>query len=111
MIFETPKKILNIGITNVRFGENVTIVEPVNLYGCSIAANCFVGPFVEILIQRQPAILMQLNQSETLEVRICPTAVRDINQSVWVLPNRVAKKTDGPPLDRIEMTSERCPAR
>jgi acetyltransferase-like isoleucine patch superfamily enzyme len=48
MIFKTPKKILNVGITNVRFGENVTIVEPVNLYGCSIAANCFIGPFVEI---------------------------------------------------------------
>lgn len=36
------------GIVNVQFGEHVMVVEPVNLYGCSIAANCFVGPFVEI---------------------------------------------------------------
>lgn len=35
-------------IVNVQFGENVKIVEPVNIYGCSIGNNCFVGPFVEI---------------------------------------------------------------
>ena len=33
---------------NVRFGENVTVVEPSNLYGCTIGENAFVGPFVEI---------------------------------------------------------------
>lgn len=36
------------GIKDVLFGENVTIVEPVNLYGCRIGDDCFVGPFVEI---------------------------------------------------------------
>lgn len=36
------------GIVNVQFGENVKIVEPVNIYGCSIGSNVFVGPFVEI---------------------------------------------------------------
>ena len=35
-------------IKNVKFGENVKIVEPINIYGCSIADNCFIGPFVEI---------------------------------------------------------------
>lgn len=35
-------------IRNVRFGENVTVVEPVNLYECQIGDECFVGPFVEI---------------------------------------------------------------
>ncbi len=35
-------------IVDVKFGENVKIVEPVNMYGCSIGNNCFVGPFVEI---------------------------------------------------------------
>ena len=35
-------------IKNVKFGKNVTIVEPVNLYGCEIQDNCFIGPFVEI---------------------------------------------------------------
>lgn len=38
----------NSGIKNVQFGENVRIVEPVNLYGCSIGNNSFVGPFTEI---------------------------------------------------------------
>ncbi len=33
---------------DVQFGENVTVVQPVNLYGCSIGSNSFVGPFVEI---------------------------------------------------------------
>jgi acetyltransferase-like isoleucine patch superfamily enzyme len=38
----------NIGIVNVNFGENVTIVQPVNIYGCNIGEDTFVGPFVEI---------------------------------------------------------------
>ena len=36
------------GIVDVSFGERVTVVEPVNLYGCGIGDDCFVGPFVEI---------------------------------------------------------------
>lgn len=35
-------------IRNVQFGENVTLIEPVNLYECSIGDNSFVGPFTEI---------------------------------------------------------------
>ena len=38
----------SISIKDVSFGSNVTIVEPVNLYGCSIGNDSFVGPFVEI---------------------------------------------------------------
>tara|TARA_B100001063_G_C16702030_1_gene523092 strand:- start:380 stop:838 length:459 start_codon:yes stop_codon:yes gene_type:complete len=33
---------------NVKFGKGVKIVEPVNLYGCSLGNNVFIGPFVEI---------------------------------------------------------------
>src|SRR5579871_1206159 len=36
------------GIVDVKFGENVAIVEPVNLYGCILGDNAFIGPFVEI---------------------------------------------------------------
>jgi acetyltransferase-like isoleucine patch superfamily enzyme len=35
-------------IRDVIFGNNVTIIEPVNLYGCRIGDGCFVGPFTEI---------------------------------------------------------------
>jgi acetyltransferase-like isoleucine patch superfamily enzyme len=35
-------------IKNVTLGLNVSIVEPVNLYGCSIGNNVKIGPFVEI---------------------------------------------------------------
>ena len=41
-------KILKAQVKDVVFGEQVTIVEPVNLYGCQIGDHCFVGPFVEI---------------------------------------------------------------
>jgi acetyltransferase-like isoleucine patch superfamily enzyme len=34
--------------SDVVFGENIKIITPVNLYGCKIADNCFIGPFVEI---------------------------------------------------------------
>jgi acetyltransferase-like isoleucine patch superfamily enzyme len=35
-------------IVDVRFGRNVRVVRPCNLYGCSIGDDCFIGPFVEI---------------------------------------------------------------
>ncbi|MHA2287767.1 MAG: acyltransferase [Promethearchaeota archaeon] len=35
-------------INDCKIGENVKIIEPVNLYGCIIGTNCFIGPFVEI---------------------------------------------------------------
>ena len=35
-------------IKNVLFGDNVKIIEPVNLYDCSIGKDSFIGPFVEI---------------------------------------------------------------
>ncbi len=41
-------KIHEAGIVDVQFGRGVTIVSPVNLYGCSIGDECFIGPFVEI---------------------------------------------------------------
>ena len=41
-------KIRESGIINVEFGENVTVVNPVNLYGCAVGSNVFIGPFVEI---------------------------------------------------------------
>jgi acetyltransferase-like isoleucine patch superfamily enzyme len=39
---------------DVVFGENVTVIRPVNLYGCRIGSNSFIGPFVEI--QRDTSI-------------------------------------------------------
>lgn len=36
------------GIVDVEFGKNVTVVQPVNLYGCKIDDESFIGPFVEI---------------------------------------------------------------
>ncbi|MCI0751765.1 MAG: N-acetyltransferase [Flammeovirgaceae bacterium] len=36
------------GIVNVSFGENVRVINPVNLYGCRIGDHAFIGPFVEV---------------------------------------------------------------
>ncbi len=41
-------QLLETGIKNVGFGLNVKVVQPVNLYGCKIGDNCFIGPFTEI---------------------------------------------------------------
>lgn len=35
-------------LNNVKMGENVKISPMVNLYGCELGDNCFIGPFVEI---------------------------------------------------------------
>ncbi len=39
---------LKAGIRDVQFGSNVKIIEPVNLYDCSIGDECFIGPFSEV---------------------------------------------------------------
>ena len=44
----TPAKLRQVGLVDVRFGERVTVIEPANLYGCTLGDDCFVGPFVEI---------------------------------------------------------------
>ncbi len=41
-------QILNTGIREVNFGVEVKVVQPANLYECTIGDNCFIGPFVEI---------------------------------------------------------------
>jgi acetyltransferase-like isoleucine patch superfamily enzyme len=41
-------KLKQVGICDVEFGNNVTIIEPVNIYGCKIDEGVFIGPFVEI---------------------------------------------------------------
>lgn len=41
-------KLRTSGIVDVVFGRNVTIVQPVNLYGCMIDDDSFIGPFVEV---------------------------------------------------------------
>lgn len=33
---------------NVKQGKNVKIIQPVNIYGCTLQDDVFVGPFVEI---------------------------------------------------------------
>ena len=42
-----PRRIQS-GIVDVEFGDGVTVIEPTNIYGCKIADNVFIGPFVEI---------------------------------------------------------------
>ena len=41
-------KKLQVTVRDVNFGENVKVVEPVNIYGCEIGDDSFIGPFVEI---------------------------------------------------------------
>ncbi|EPT9248408.1 N-acetyltransferase [Photobacterium damselae] len=41
-------KLIESEIRDVTSGENVTIIQPVNIYECILRDNVFVGPFVEI---------------------------------------------------------------
>lgn len=43
-----PAQERSVSIRDVDFGQDVTVVQPVNLYGCRIGDKCFVGPFTEI---------------------------------------------------------------
>jgi acetyltransferase-like isoleucine patch superfamily enzyme len=41
-------EIKNISVRDVKFGKDVVVVNPVNIYDCEIGDHCFIGPFVEI---------------------------------------------------------------
>ena len=45
---KTTPAMLHAQVRGVTYGERVRIVEPVNVYECSLGDDCFVGPFVEI---------------------------------------------------------------
>lgn len=47
-VIATEAELRQAGIVDVTFGKSVTVVQPVNLYGCEIGDNSFIGPFVEI---------------------------------------------------------------
>lgn len=44
----TSFKSISSTIRDVQFGQNVTVIEPCNLYECRIGNDSFIGPFVEI---------------------------------------------------------------
>ena len=54
-------------IRDCEIHESVVIVEPVNLYECSIKSKCFVGPFVEI----QKNVLIKENSKIQSHSFIC----------------------------------------
>jgi len=43
-----PLKRNRANIRDVKFGDHVKVIEPCNLYECSIGEYSFIGPFVEI---------------------------------------------------------------
>lgn len=43
-----PPDLKSVGIRDVTCGTGVTIVEPSNVYRCTLGDGCFIGPFVEI---------------------------------------------------------------
>ena len=45
---DKPARTFQATIRDVAFGQRVTVVEPVNLYECSIGDDAFIGPFVEV---------------------------------------------------------------
>ncbi|MDW3211687.1 MAG: acyltransferase [Reichenbachiella sp.] len=44
----TKPKIIEASIRDVTCGSSVTIIQPVNIYECTLEDGTFVGPFVEI---------------------------------------------------------------
>ena len=38
----------SVGILDVKAGTNVTVVQPSNVYGCTLGNDVFIGPFVEV---------------------------------------------------------------
>ena len=47
-IFMNQPKIISTGIRDLQCGDNVRIVQPCNIYSCTLGEDVFVGPYVEI---------------------------------------------------------------
>jgi len=47
-INNSPAILLKVQMRDVKFGKNVKIIEPVNMFECTIGDNCLVAAFVEI---------------------------------------------------------------
>lgn len=48
MSAQVSPRLIPVGIKDVTFGVDVTVIEPANLYGCTLEDGVFIGPFVEI---------------------------------------------------------------
>ena len=57
----------HISIRNVKFGNGVKIIEPVNLYDCEVGDNVFIGPFTEI----QKGVILGCNSKIQSHSFIC----------------------------------------
>lgn len=44
----TGPNLNHIKIVDVKFGNNVTVLQPANMYGCELGDDVFIGPFVEV---------------------------------------------------------------
>ena len=47
-------RIIQAKVVDIECGDNVTIIEPSNVYGCTLQNDVFIGPYVEI--QKNTAI-------------------------------------------------------
>ena len=50
-------------IKKVKFGKNVTIIEPVNLYECEIGDNCFIS---SLLKYRKMCLLIKIPEFKAI---------------------------------------------
>ena len=71
-------KIIKSKITDVIEHGEVTVVEPVNLYGCELRDGVFVGPFVEI----QKNVLIKENTKIQSHSFICELV--DIGKNCFI---------------------------
>jgi acetyltransferase-like isoleucine patch superfamily enzyme len=62
-------------IKNSSISDSTKIIEPVNIYGCSIGDNSFIGPFVEI----QSDVIIGQNCRISSHSFLCSSVILDDN--------------------------------
>jgi acetyltransferase-like isoleucine patch superfamily enzyme len=62
-------------IKNSSISDSTKIIEPVNIYGCSIGDNSFIGPFVEI----QRDVIIGQNCRISSHSFLCSSVILDDN--------------------------------
>lgn len=62
-------------IKNSSISDSTKVIEPVNIYGCSIGDNSFIGPFVEI----QSDVIIGQNCRISSHSFLCSSVILDDN--------------------------------
>ena len=76
-----------VSIKNVKCGLNTKIVQPVNLYGCRLGKNCFIGHGVMFTNDKFSNGIINFNEKDWLKTKIGNNVL--IGSNATIMPVKI----------------------